>query len=93
MEAALWGRIENVKHLLQHGANRNLRDICSRRAADLAEPSSRNDEERYLRSGSEHQVRREVTLLANQARRVIVDWQKDPEDNQSEVVSKQDQEF
>lgn len=43
MEAALWGRIDNVKHLLERGANRNIRDIHGRRAADLAEPSSRKE--------------------------------------------------
>lgn len=30
MEAALWERIDNVRCLLEHGANRNLRDIHSR---------------------------------------------------------------
>jgi ankyrin repeat protein len=27
MEAALWGRNDNVKHLLEHGVNKDLRDV------------------------------------------------------------------
>lgn len=47
MEAALWGRIDNVNCLLEHGADRKLRDIRRRQAVDLARSSSQNDEERY----------------------------------------------
>lgn len=80
MEAALWGRIENVKCLLEYGANRKLRDIHCHRAVDLAGPSLQNDEERYHRSGGEDQVYRENTFIANQARRVIFELLKDTEE-------------
>jgi len=36
MEAALWGRIDNIKHLLEYSTNRNLCDIYGRQAAKLA---------------------------------------------------------
>ncbi|KAM0798340.1 hypothetical protein BDR22DRAFT_859787, partial [Usnea florida] len=72
MEAALWGRYENVEHLLGHGAKKYLMDEHSLKAIDLATPSDRNDEERYWRSGGEHQVYKEITYTANQARRMIV---------------------
>lgn len=56
MEAALWGRIDNVKHLLEHDANRNLCDIHGRQAAEFAGLSLQNDEERYQRFGKEVQM-------------------------------------
>lgn len=93
MEAALWGRIDNVRYFLEHGANRNLRDVHSSRAIELAEPSLRNDEERHWRSGGEVRIYREVTFIANQARRVIFELLKEPEDYLSRVVPKQDQMF
>lgn len=93
MEAAFWGRIDNVKYLLEHGANKTLRDVHGRRAADLAEQSPQNDEERYSRSGREHQVYRENTFLANQARKVIFEMLKDRQDQKSRVVYIQDQSF
>lgn len=72
MEAALWGRYGNVERLLEHGANKNLIDNHSLKAIDLATPLDRNEEERYLRSGGEHQIYKEITYTANQARRMIV---------------------
>ena len=72
MEAALWGRYENVQHLLENGANKDLIDNDSLKAIDLATPSDRNEEERYRRSGGKHQVYKEVTFIANQSRRMIV---------------------
>lgn len=77
MEAALWGRIDNVRYLLEHGADRKLRDIHGHRASDLAESSPQNDEERYWRSGGNVQVYRENTFIANQARNVIFELLKD----------------
>ena len=77
MEAALWGRYENVEHLLGHGANKYLIDDHRLKAIDLANPSDRNEEERYWRSGGEHQVYKEITYTANQARRMIVSILKD----------------
>lgn len=54
MEAALWGRVDNVKILLDHGADPTL--VCVRnnrqlRAIDLARSSEENEEERSQRAG------------------------------------------
>jgi hypothetical protein len=80
MEASLWGRIENVNFLLEHGANRELRDLHGHQAIDLAESCQDNDEERYQRSGGDKQVYREDIFMANQARRLIVELLKEPEE-------------
>ena len=72
MEAALWGRYENVEHLLEYGANKKLIDNGGLKAVDLATSSDRNEEERYSRSGGEHQIYKEITYTANQARNMIV---------------------
>jgi len=93
MEAAFWGRIENVNYLLEHGADRKLRDIHGQRASDLAESSMRNDEERYRRSGGDFQVYRENTFIANQARRVIFELLKDPKESLSRATSTCDRAF
>lgn len=77
MEAALWGRTDNINYLLEHGADKKLRDIHGHQAADLAESSLGNHGERYQRSGGEVQVYRENTFVADQARRVIVELLKD----------------
>ena len=66
MEATLWGGYENVEHLLENGANKELIDNDSLKAIDLATPSDQNEEERY------RQVYKEVTYIADQARRMIV---------------------
>jgi hypothetical protein len=81
MEAALWGRIDNINYLLEHGADRRLRDNNGHQAADLARSSLRNDEERYQRSGGDIQVYRENTFIANQARRVILELLKDSKES------------
>jgi hypothetical protein len=78
MEAALWGRIENVKHLLQYNADRNLCDNDGYQAIDLAGTSLRNEEERFERSGGDTQVYKEITFIANQARRIISELLKQP---------------
>lgn len=93
MEAALWGRIENVKHLLEHGANRCICDNNSSRAIELAEPSLQNDEERHRRSGGEFPIYCEVPFMANQARRVIFETLKEPKDYNRRVAPEQDQTF
>ena len=77
MEAALWGRCKNVEHLLENGANKDLIDNDGLKAIDFATPSDRNEEERYWRSGENHQVYKEVTYTANQARKMIVAILKD----------------
>ncbi|EXJ64571.1 hypothetical protein A1O7_00908 [Cladophialophora yegresii CBS 114405] len=71
-EAALWGRCQNVKVLLKHGADRSLKDHDGFIALQFAEPSARNEEERYDRSGGKVQAYKETTHTANQQRRMIV---------------------
>ena len=56
MEAALWGRFENVQHILKHGAARHIKDRYDFRAIDFATPSDLNEKERFKQSGGEHQV-------------------------------------
>ena len=77
MEAALWGRDENVKLLLGKRAKKNMKDNHGLKAVDLAAPLDQNEEERYMRSGGEHQVYKEITYIANRARRLIVLMLKD----------------
>lgn len=93
MEAALWGRIENVHFLLELGADRKLRDIDGHQAADLARPSVRNDKERYQRSGRDIQVYRENYFIANQARRVIFELLKGSEEFHRSAVPTYDGAF
>jgi len=93
MEAALWGRIENVEHLLKYGAKKELRDNDGRQAVELAGETLRNDEERYRRSGGDVQVYREVTFIANQARRVISHFLKSSEEAPTAPVFLHDQTF
>lgn len=50
MEAALWGRTENVEQLLNVKSNKRLRDRDGRCALDLAQPSCKNERERIRRS-------------------------------------------
>lgn len=51
MEAALWGRLENAKILLSRGANPSLRDNKNHCALDLAQPTQKNEKERYVVAG------------------------------------------
>ena len=83
MEAALWGRYENVEHLLENSADKDLIDNDGLKAIDFATPSARNEEERYRRSGEKHQVYKEVTYTTNQARKMIVAILKDDAGDQS----------
>lgn len=78
MQAALWGRYKNVRHLLKHGADKNLQDSDGFKAIDFADSSDRNQEERYRRL-EENQTYKEVTPTANQARRMIFHLLKDAE--------------
>ncbi|KAI1139099.1 hypothetical protein F5Y05DRAFT_338702 [Hypoxylon sp. FL0543] len=50
MEAALWGRIESVKALLDAHADKCLRDHEGHRAIDLAKAARKNEKERCRRS-------------------------------------------
>lgn len=77
MEAALWGRYKNVEYLLDYGADKNLKDNRGLEAIDHATPSDENEEERFTRSGGEHQVYKEDTYTANQSRKTIVSILKD----------------
>ncbi|KAL5357169.1 DYW family of nucleic acid deaminases-domain-containing protein [Aspergillus floccosus] len=53
MEAALFGRIDNVKVLLQHDAEKNIRDGEHRLAIDLARDHYKNRREVYERTGGD----------------------------------------
>lgn len=50
MEAALWGRLRSVKALLESNASKSAKDCHGRSAIDLAQPTRRNEKERYSRS-------------------------------------------
>lgn len=63
-EAALWGRLDNVKLLLYYGAEKELE--CVRygkrlRAVDFARPLRANRDERYSLSGGSSQIYKENT--------------------------------
>jgi len=52
-EAALWGRVENVRLLLKYGADKNLECVQNGRrvkAVDFARPTEENKEDRHRRS-------------------------------------------
>ena len=51
MEAALWGRFENTRILLERGADKEGEDKKGRKAIELASQSRRNAEERHVRAG------------------------------------------
>lgn len=78
MEAALWGRLENAKILIRNGADRNLRDSKKRTAADLAQPTRENRNERQLRAGggfgrpAREPIYKEDTFGRNADRREIL---------------------
>lgn len=61
MEAALWGRLENVKLLLGRGADKSWKDNRRSTATDLAQPALKNQRERNERQGaSEDTFRRDA---------------------------------
>ncbi|KAH9886142.1 DYW family of nucleic acid deaminases-domain-containing protein [Xylariomycetidae sp. FL2044] len=75
MEAAFWGRLKNVKLLLEYGARRDMtcpKDGKHLRAIDFARSSERNAEERYRKSGGEAQFYKENTFKRDQDRKEIV---------------------
>ncbi|SPJ73913.1 uncharacterized protein FTOL_03643 [Fusarium torulosum] len=93
MEAAIWGRLENVKCLLSHGADKSITCIRkgkSLRAIDFAADTRENSEERYNRSGNKHQVYKEVTHERNQDRMAIV---RELSDEVGEVESRNTETF
>ncbi|OJJ51843.1 hypothetical protein ASPSYDRAFT_96116 [Aspergillus sydowii CBS 593.65] len=53
MEAVFWGRLENVKLLLENGADKELRDNDNQQAIDLARPTLKNRRNRYERAGGD----------------------------------------
>lgn len=69
MEAALWGRSENAQILLDHGADKSMKDCDGYRALDFAMPHQRNVEERSGRAG---RVYKENILKTDQEREAIV---------------------
>ncbi len=92
MEAALWGRLHNVKLLINQGANKSLRDYKKQVAADLAQPKRKNQEERHLRVGgsfgTSHRcepVSKEDTFNRDTDRREIVRLLVDNDDKRKTV--------
>ncbi|KAF4446968.1 Ankyrin repeat-containing protein [Fusarium austroafricanum] len=70
MEAAYWGRLENVQHLLEHGADKSLVCIYKdqlRRAIDFARPTNENQKTR-----SQHRIDTEDVYTMDLYRREIV---------------------
>lgn len=86
-EAALWGRLENVKLLLQYGADKHLE--CLRRgkrlrAIDFARPLMENIEERHSRGGG---VYNEHTYDRDKDRKAIVRCLSDEEESREDKHS------
>jgi hypothetical protein len=87
VEAALWGRLENVKVLLKYGAEKELESVRHGqrlRAIDFARPLQANAGERYNCSGSEHQDYKENTYERDLDRRASVRLLEDGAENPSQ---------
>lgn len=56
--------------LLEHSANKDIKDIKGFTALQLAEPTDHNKEEHRKRSGGETQVYKEDSFLAGRARKI-----------------------
>ncbi|KAJ5216905.1 hypothetical protein N7468_009913 [Penicillium chermesinum] len=63
MEAALFGWIDNVKVLLEHGADKNIRDGESRRAIEFARDLPKNRREVYDRTAVTSTSRRRLGYI------------------------------
>ncbi|KAL6908717.1 DYW family of nucleic acid deaminases domain-containing protein [Trichoderma evansii] len=75
MEAALWGCLDNVIHLLNYGADKSVQCVrkgVKLRAIDFAKHAKGNRKERYERSGGKHPVYKEVTFERDEDREAIV---------------------
>ena len=70
MEAALWGRVESVKELLNANADKRLHDHEDRCAMDLAKPDRKNEKERYGRAS--HAAEQSVTERDKDRRHIVV---------------------
>ena len=70
MEAALWGRVESVKALLNANADKRLRDHEARYAMDLAKPARENEKERYRRAS--HAAAESVPERDRDRRHIVV---------------------
>jgi hypothetical protein len=81
MEAALWGRVEKMLHLLRHGANKTL---CRRQAVDFAAQSLCKYKEQYTRAGGPHWAYRGKAFQAERAREMIRELLQDAERCSSE---------
>ncbi|KAF7134056.1 hypothetical protein CNMCM5793_005685 [Aspergillus hiratsukae] len=71
MEAALFGWVDNVKILLQQGADKNTRDGENRQAIDLARDHYKNRRERYKRAGGDFTSNRRPDYIEDTVRRDI----------------------
>ncbi|XPS81811.1 hypothetical protein M3J09_013736 [Ascochyta lentis] len=89
MEAALWGRLENVKALLTANAKKSLKDIEGRSALDFAQPTPANEKERYRQcelASSEKvrerdQCRRHIAILLDSPSQVSQNYTAPLSDN------------
>lgn len=90
-EAALWGRLSNVKVLLEYMADKNLE--CLRHGhrlppIDFAKPTRENTEERYERAGSNLHIYKENTYERDQDRATIVRLLRDDEEDSNQDQSR-----
>lgn len=70
MEAALWGRVESVKELLNANADKRLQDHEDRCAMDLAKPDRKNEKERYRRAS--HAAAQSVPERDRDRRHIVI---------------------
>lgn len=74
MEAALWGRLDNAKYLLDYGADKSIqcvREGMRLRAIDFTKYTKDNRKERYERSGGKYRVYKEDTYERDEEREAI----------------------
>ncbi|KAJ4334112.1 hypothetical protein N0V95_009243 [Ascochyta clinopodiicola] len=82
MEAALWGRVENVKLLLEANVDKLAQDHEGRSALDLAQPTPANEKERYDQCEAAaaekvpqwDQCRRQIAILLGSQSRNLHDY-------------------
>lgn len=86
MEAALWGRLENVEVLLGYGADKSLTCVEGNRllrAADFANPLRENAQSRRARGSNSEPIYKEDTYARDRDRRDIVRLLNDAADEPS----------
>lgn len=74
MEAALWGRRETVRILLEHSADKTLQDQAGKRAIDLAQTLEENEKERERRAEENTERPYQARQDRNDIVRMLTDW-------------------